>query len=438
MIQDLKRHIPPALKHRKFALLWAGLLISISGSQMQAWSIYWHLRLLSDDPIVVSGVGIARFLPILIFALLGGLFADTFNRRRILFITQTLMLVSALTLGLLTHLEKMSVWSIYILIAVLGAAVSFDSPSRQSLITNIVPREDLSSAFGLQSIASNTGAIIGPALSGLVIATLGIKWVYWINAFSFVALLVALLLMGKVEREVSGIEHLSEQPDLRGKKLDLSGIPEGIRFILGQPIILSSMLLDFFATFFSSANSLLPFVVTDILHLGAIGYGWLSAAQAIGSVGVGLYLAQKTRIRGQGRLLLSGVLVFGIATIVFGLSRNFTLTFIALVLIGAGDAVSTILRNTIRQIKTPDAMRGRMVSINQIFFAGGPRLGEVEAGAVAQLFSAPVAIITGGIGCLISVVAIALRWPQLRKYDHEGITDLPGSNGNGSGVKLGA
>ena len=409
--------IPPALRHRKFALLWAGLLISIAGSQMQAWTIYWHLRILSDQPIVVSGVGIARFIPILAFALIGGLVADTFNRRRVLFITQSLMLFTAIMLGVLTQTNSISIWSIYILMAVSGAAVSFDSPSRQSLITNIVPREDLSSAFGLQSIASNTGAIIGPALSGLVIATLGIKWVYWINAVSFLAVIAALVMMGKVEREVEQSARLNgEEVIPRQKKLDLSGIPVGIRFILKQPIILSSMILDFFATFFSSANSLLPFVARDILGVGAIGYGWLSAAQSVGSVGVGLFLAQKTRVRNQGTLMLQGVTLFGIATIIFGLSKSFALTFAALVLIGAGDAVSTILRNTIRQLKTPDHLRGRMISINQIFFAGGPRLGEVESGIVAQLFSAPIAIITGGIGCLISVIAIALRWPQLRRY----------------------
>ena len=387
---------------------------------MQAWSIYWHLRLLSDQPIVISGVGLARFIPILLFALVGGLVADTFNRRRVLFISQTTMLLVALLLGVLTRLDRISIWSIYVLIAILGIAVSFDSPSRQSLITNIVPKEDLASAFSLQSIASNVGAVVGPALSGLVIAGLGINWVYWINAVSFLAVIIALLMMGKVEREV-----FADSPDAAAsaapqrKKLDLSGIPIGIRFILKQPIILSSMILDFFASFFSSANSLMPFVARDILHVGAIGYGWLSAAQAIGSVGVGLILAQKPDLRHQGRLLLQGVTLFGVATIIFGLSQSFALTFFALVLMGIGDAVSTILRNTIRQLKTPDELRGRMVSINQIFFAGGPRLGEMESGLVAQLFNAPIAIITGGIGCLLSIIAVAARWPQLGRYSGE-------------------
>ena len=389
--------------------------MSIAGTQMQAWAIYWHLRTLSDQPLAVSGVGLARFIPIILFALIGGLVADTFNRRKVLFVTQTAMLGSALALGLLTYFGVTTIWSIYIISAINGIAVSFDSPSRQSLISNIVPRKDLQSAFGLQSIASNTGAIIGPALSGLVIATLGQEWTYWINAVSFLAVIAALILMGKVERE-NAVPEIRQQPSAF-KKLDFSGIPVGIRFILNQPIILSSMILDFFATFFSSANSLLPFVATDILKVGVIGYGWLSAAQSIGSVAVALYLAQKTRLARQGRLLLSGITVFGIATIVFGLSRSFVLTFASLVLVGAGDAISTVLRNTIRQLQTPDEMRGRMVSVNQIFFAGGPQLGEVEAGIVASAVSTPFAIVTGGIGCIVAVIYTAVKWPALRKYN---------------------
>jgi MFS family permease len=407
--------IPPALRHRKFFLLWAGLLVSTAGSQMQAWSIYWHLRTLSDQPLVVSGVGLARFIPIIIFALIGGLVADTFNRRNVMFLTQTTMLLTAMALGLLTYFKVIGIWSIYIITAINGIVISFDSPARLSLISNLVPREDLQSAFGLQSIAANTGAIIGPALSGLVIATLGQQWTYWINAISFLAVLVALVMMGKVEKA-------AREPEIRQlpsafKKLDFSGIPIGIRFILRQPIILSSMIMDFFASFFSSAETLLPFVATDILGVGVIGYGWLSAAQSIGSVTVALILTQTTHLRKQGKLLLWGVTAFGLATIVFGLSRSFALTFAALVLVGAGDAVSTVLRNTIRQLQTPDELRGRMISINQIFFAGGPRLGEMEAGLVAQAFGTPFAIVSGGIGCLIAVGFVALKWPILRNYN---------------------
>ena len=381
---------------------------------MQVWAIYWHLRDLSTDPIVVSGIGIAKFLPILMFALVGGLAADTFNRRSIVFITQIMMTLVAAALGLLTAFGHIQLWHIYVMVAVQGIAISFDGPARQSMIPSLVARDDLRSAFGLQSIAADVGAVVGPALSGLVIATLGLQWTYWINAVTFLAVILALILMGPVET-VHSIDPRKQLPIY--KRMDFSGIPVGIRFILNHPVILSSMILDFFATFFSSANTLLPFVARDVLHVGAIGYGWLSAAQSIGSVTLAVIMAQAIHIRKQGKLLLWGIAAFGSATIVFGLSHSYLLTMLALIVVGAGDAISTVLRNTIRQLQTPDELRGRMVSINQIFFAGGPQLGEVEAGIVASAFSTPFAIITGGIGCLLAVGVVALRYPTLRNYN---------------------
>lgn len=381
---------------------------------MQVWAIFWHLRVLSDNPIVVSGIGIAKFLPILLFALIGGLVADTFDRRRVVLITQTCMILIAASLGLLTYFGHIQLWHMYVLVAIQGIAVSFDGPSRQSMVPAIVPREDLPSAFGLQSIAADVGAVVGPALCGLVIATLGLQWIYWINAVSFIAVIIALINMGPVPSPRSLNVNKTLNPF---KRLNFAEIPAGIRFIMGHPIILSSMLLDFFATFFSSANTLMPFIATDVLHTDAIGYGWLSAAQSIGAVTVALFMAQANGIRKQGKLLLWGVCAFGVATAVFGLSRNYALTMLALIVVGAGDAISTVLRNTIRQLQTPDEMRGRMVSINQIFFAGGPQLGEVEAGIVASTLGTPFAIISGGIGCVIAVLFTAFRYPALRNYN---------------------
>jgi MFS family permease len=177
------------------------------------------------------------------------------------------------------------------------------------------------------------------------------------------------------------------------------------------------MILDFFATFFSSANTLMPIYARDILKVGAIEYGWLSSAQAMGAMLAGLVMSQLTVIRRQGQIFLWAVVAFGLATITFGLARSMPLAMLALVAIGASDSVSTIIRNTIRQLQTPDYIRGRMISVNQIFFMGGPQLGEVEAGVVAQIFGAPFAIISGGVGALLAVGWISRRWPQLRRYN---------------------
>jgi MFS family permease len=404
-------HVPPALKHRAFALLWFGLMISIVGSQMQQWALFWHISQLSKDPIAVSIVGGVRFVAVLAFSLLGGLVADRYNRKTILFLTQTTSMAVALVLGFLTLSGDIRLWHIYLLTGVQAAAMAFDLPARQSLVPNLVPRADLPSAFSLQSIAFNTGSIVGPALSGVVIGYLGQEYVYLINAATFLGVIVALALLGPVPQSRTLVE--------RGLRAAWTDIRQGVTFIRNQPLILSTMILDFIATFFSSANTLLPFFAQNILHIGEVAYGWLAAAQSIGAVLVGIIASQFRNIRYQGMLLLGSVVVFGVATILFGVSRLYLVIFLALALMGAADSVSTIIRNTIRQLNTPDSLRGRMTSINQIFFMGGPQLGEIEAGAVAQFFGVPFAIISGGIGTILGVWLIVAIWPTLPRYSGE-------------------
>jgi MFS family permease len=401
-------HIPPALRHKRFFYLWLGLMISVAGSQMQVWALFWHIRTLTDQPIALGGIGLARIAPVIVFSLIGGAVADVFNRRRILFLTQSAAALVALTLGLLTRFEHINLWHIYLLTAIQAVALAFDLPARQALVPNLVPARDLPNAFSLTSIAFQTGAILGPALSGLVIAYAGQATVYVINAASFLAVIFALILLGDVPQMVDRS---------RTNGVSLEAIREGVHFIVNRPIIFSSMILDFVATFFASANTLMPFVARDVLHVGVTAYGWLSAAQSVGAMIAALVVSQLKDLRRQGRLFLGAVLFFGLATVAFGLSTVFAVAWIALALTGAADSVSTIIRNTIRQLQTPDQMRGRMTSVNQIFFQGGPQLGEIEAGTVAQLFGAPVAIVSGGIGCILAVLLIARKWPQLRTYN---------------------
>lgn len=378
------------------------------GTQMQQWALFWHISQLSPSPIAVSVVGAVRFGAVLVFSMLGGLVADRYNRRSVLFITQSVALGVALGLGILTMLGVIRLWHIYLLTALQAATMAFDMPARQSLVPNLVPREDLPNAFSLQSIAFNTGAIAGPALSGLIIAYWGQHVAYNLNGLSFLAVIFALVLMGAVPQHQAAAR--------RGLRAALQDMDAGVRFIRGQPLILSSMILDFLATFFASANTLLPYFTQHVLRVGEVAYGWLAAAGSVGAVVVGLVVSQFGRIRRQGQLLLGSVVVFGLAAILFGASRTYAVVFGALVLMGAADSVSTIIRNTIRNLQTPDSLRGRMTGINQIFFMGGPQLGEIEAGAVAQGWGVPFAIISGGVGTILIVALIAARWPVLLRY----------------------
>lgn len=377
---------------------------------MQIWALFWHIRELTDQPIAVSGIGFARILPVIIFSLIGGVIADSFDRRKILFFTQTAAASLALILGIFTQFGNVTLWHIYILTALSAVAIAFDAPARQSLVPNLVPAEDLPNAFSMTSIAFQAGSVIGPALSGIVIAAWGLQSVYYINAASYLAVLLALFFIGdipqKMDHAINGV--------------GLSSIGDGIRFILGKPIIISTMILDFIATFFASANTLMPFIARDVLRVGVVEYGWLSAAQAVGAVTVAVIVSQVRELRRQGMLFLTAVIVFGAATIAFGLSRLFVVSWIALALTGAADGLSTIIRNTIRQLQTPDHIRGRMTSVNQIFFQGGPQLGEIEAGAVAQVLGAPFAVVSGGIGCIIGLGLALWKWPQILSYNgHE-------------------
>lgn len=400
-------HIPPALKNRRFFYLWSGQLLSIAGTQMQLWALYWHIHNLTDEPIALGGVGLARILPVIIFSLVGGVVADTFDRRKVILITQSAAALTALALGLLTDFGQINIWLIYALTAFQAIAVAFDSPARQALIPNLVAPRDLPNAFSMTSIAHETGAIIGPALTGFAIALGGQEAAYYINAASYLAVIGALFMIGPIAH--------TRSPRPAGAAL--SSIQEGIHFILNKPIILSTMLTDFVATFFVSANTLMPIIAQDILKVGVVEYGWLSAAQSAGAVTAGLIVSQLPDLRRQGQLFLGSVFIFGAATILFGASRILVLSWFALALIGAADAVSTIVRNTIRQLQTPDHLRGRMTSVNQIFFQGGPQLGEVEAGLVAQLFGAPFALISGGIGCIVGLWLIVRKWPLILSYN---------------------
>ncbi len=374
---------------------------------MQLWALFWHVSQLNENPIALGGIGLARILPVIIFSLIGGALADSVDRRKVMFVTQSIAALLALSLGLLTQFGHVTIWHIYFITAIQAIAVAFDGPSRQALIPNLLPKKDLPNAFSMTFTSFQVGSVLGPALSGFVIAYAGQQAVYYYNAISFVAVLIALFMIG----------HVPQSFAEKSAGISIESIREGIHFIFNKPIILSTMLLDFVATFFASANTLMPIIAKDVLRVGVVEYGYLSAAPAVGAVIAALVISQIKELRKQGVLFLSAVVVFGFATIIFGATTSFIVAWFAIATTGAADGVSTIIRNTIRQLQTPDYIRGRMTSVNQIFFQGGPQLGEIEAGSVAQLFGAPFAVISGGIGCVLGTFFIIWKWPHLMKYN---------------------
>jgi len=404
-----------ALRHRNFRLLWIGQMVSVSGSMMQSAAILWHVALVAppgQKAIALGLVGLVRVLPIVGFSLVSGVVADAFDRRRVMLLTQSAMALLAGLLAWLTLRGLQTPWPIYVVAALSSAAGAFDGPARHALIPNLVPRAHLANAISLNTIMFQAAAVAGPSAAGLVVATGGVAVAYLCNAASFLFVIVALLMM----RDVKGRGGAPAGEGVPGS-LSLGAAMEGLRFVFSQPLIRSSMLLDFFATFFSSATALLPIFAQDILGVGAHGYGWLYAAPSIGALLASAAMVRLVdRIDRRGDVLLWAVAGYGLATVAFGASHSFWLMFACLALTGLTDTVSMVFRNVIRQLETPDHLRGRMTGINMVFFMGGPQLGELEAGLVANWWGAPFSVISGGAGCLLATAWVAGRTPALRGY----------------------
>ena len=400
-----------ALRHRDFRLLWLGQFVSMTGSQMQLAAINWHIYVLTHSKLALGAVGLVRVLPIIFCSLIGGVLADVFDRKKLMLMTQSVMLLSAGVLATLTASGLESIWPIYLLTAISSAATAFDNPARQALMPMLVPARDFPNAVSLWLVVFQISMIGGPALAGLILSDYSPALVYALNAASFLAVIISLFLIRTGGR--------AERVENETASLNLAALREGLSFVWRTPIIVQTMTLDFVATFFASATALLPVFAADILHVGARGFGILAASPAMGAVVAGLVMARLGNVRRQGAIIIASIAVYGAATIAFGLSRVFWLSMLMLAVVGASDTVSTVLRQTIRQLVTPNYLRGRMTSVNMIFFMGGPQLGELEAGALAALIGAPLCVATGGIGCLVAVLFSFIWSKNLLRYESE-------------------
>jgi MFS family permease len=379
---------------------------------MQIVAINWHIYVLTGSAVALGIIGLSRFIPIVLFSLIGGSFADVHNRKHLQFITQTILAALSLILAFTTYLHTINSWVIYIVTILSAVAVSFDTPARQALVPNLVDKKHLPSAMSLNFIMFQSARIAGPALGGFLIGYMGLGAIYAINTVSFGTVIFSLILLKNNGEPV----HEGVAPTI-----SLSSMIEGLKFVKSKTLIWSTMILDFFSTFFASATVILPIFAKDILKVGPEGLGVLYAADSVGAVLTGIIMANFSDVKKQGAILLAAVGVFGVATIFFGLSTNFTVSILALAFLGAGDSISTIIRNVIRNLETPDSIRGRMTSINMIFFMGGPQLGEFEAGVLAAFVGAPLSVVIGGVGTLIVVGAVTLFIPAVRRYqNHQG------------------
>jgi len=402
-----RRALPAALESRDFRNLVFGQFISVTGSQMQHVALAWQLYLFTHSPSSMALLGACRVAPIVTFALVGGVLADYFDRKRLMLVSQTALALVSVVLAVASHGGWASAGLLYAMAAVGGAAMTVDTPVRQAIIPLLVPRDRLSGALSFWATAVQVASVIGPAIGGLMLKQLGVTAIYFFDAASFLAVIGALLAMR------------TRTPARADATFGLAAAREGLSFMRRTPIIRTTMLLDFFATFFGGSMLLMPFFADQILKVGEQGLGLLYAAQPLGAAVAAASLAWLPLPRKQGLTVLWSIAAYGVAIAVFGASRWFWLSLVALAISGAADTVAMVIRQTVRQLNTPDELRGRMTSVNMIFFMGGPQLGEVEAGLVARAATPGFSVVSGGLLCVLAVVATALVAPSLRRYAPE-------------------
>lgn len=396
-----------ALQVPPFRNYLLGAFLSEIGNQMQVVAIAWQVYELTRNPASLGLIGLANFVPIVMFSLIGGLTADKVDRKKLLIISQSAQAILAILLFAITFLHIVTPAWIYAILVVLSTVQSFSIPARQSVMPNLVPKEYFMNAMSLGTLQFQSAMMIGPAIAGFLIGGIGVSAVYLINAFSF------LFFIGSIFT----IKGSLQKHDSDDVEMNFSSIWEGIKFVISTPILYTTMILDFLATFFGTANILMPVFAKDVLHVGAQGLGFLYAGPAVGGVFAGLLVsALHHKIEHQGRAIIASVTLYGLATICFGLSKSIYLSIFFLVLVGFGDMVSTIIRNTIRQLVTPDHLRGRMASVMRIFFQGGPQLGDMEAGFLAKALGGPVSVVIGGVGVLFVLSLLTFKGKALSKY----------------------
>jgi MFS family permease len=397
-----------SLRHADFRLFLAGHFVSRAGSQFQIFALSWHLWLLTRSPLALGLIGACRVVPVILLAIGAGVAADAFDRRRLMLTTQVVLGLTSAAMAWLTWSGRASSAALLALVAVAGAATAFDNPARQTLVVSLVPREDLPNGLSLNVMTWQLATVIGPALAGLLLAHTSLTFLYAVDAVSFFVMVGALLRVRPRATQSEGV-----RPSVRAAV-------EGMRYLRGQPVLMSMMALDFLATFFAGALLLLPVYADQILRVGEKGLGLMMAAPSVGSLLASVWLAWRPAIRRQGAVMLGAIVVYGGAVAAFGSCPWFPLSLALLAVSGAADTVSTVVRVIARNLMTPDELRGRMSSLTMIFFMGGPQLGELEAGVVAQLTSVPFSVSGGGVACILCAVATALLVPALRRHRLEG------------------
>lgn len=399
--------LSPLSRHRSFRLLWFGQLVSQAGTQVRVVALPYQIYLLTGSSLHVGLIGLFQAIPLLALTLFGGVIADRVDRRRLLIATQSGLMATSLALAVATQFGFTELWLLYALTALSAGFSAIDQPTRGALVPTLVDRADLPAAIALNQMLYQTAAVVGPALGGVVIASYGVAAAYWLDAVTFAAAIAAAAAIRAPAR--AAVVHLPI----------LQSLAEGVRYVAGHRLLLSSMSMDLAAMLLASPRALFPFYAEQVFKVGAQGLGLLYAAPGLGALIAVFTSGWVGRVRRPGAAVLMGVCAWGIAIAAFGLMTEglFLLGLVLVALAEAADLVATIFRHTILQGVVREELRGRLTAINGMFVIGGPNLGQVRAGVVAAFASPQFAVVSGGLMCVAAAIGIALWAPELLRYD---------------------
>lgn len=403
----MRPRLPQVLHNRDFALYWAGVVLSQIGTRGAVAANLYQVYQLTGSTAQVGLVGLAQAVALLVLSPLGGVYADRLDRRRLLQATQALALVVSLALAVLTLAGGATVWAVAVSSLLATAAATFDQPARQALIPAMVPRERLVDAFALLNPSRELAVLIGPAFAGVLIAVGGAGLVYVFDAVTYAALVAVLVVL-----------RVPALPGGSGERLGiLASLREGAMYIVRRPVVWQLMALDLAATVFGAYRVLLPAFATDVLHVGATGYGLLSAAPSAGALIGSVWVFRLVRTARSGRLSLWGTAAYGLAVTGFAVSGTFVLALAAALVLGAADALATTVRHAAVQVETPDELRGRVSALYQMASRGGPALGDTGMGVFAGAVGPVTALAIGGLVPAAAAGLTAARSLAVRTYD---------------------
>ncbi len=398
--------------NRDYDIFLGARFVSSMATQMQSVAVGWQIFSVTHRSLDLGLVGLAQFFPAIGFSLVTGHVADRFDRRRIVLLCYLLYGLASLGLVALTHRPELGTTPIYAVLFFLGTIRAFANPAQQALLPNLLAPEHFGSAVAWSSTAFTFATIIGPGAGGLLIKPFGVQGVYWVCVVAY--LLTTFLFFFVRARPVAAAVGAA---GAKKRGISLETLSAGVRYVWENKMVLGAISLDLFAVLLGGAVALMPAFAQDILFVGPNGMGALRSAPSVGAAVVAIVLAYSPLKKRAGLLMFSCVFLFGIATIVFGLSHSFLLSLAALVVVGATDMVSVVIRQTLIQINTPEEVRGRVSAVNSVFIGASNELGEFESGLTAQWLGLVPAVVVGGIGTCLVVIGWAFMFPTLRKAE---------------------